>query len=260
MHSPIHRAPAALALLAASALLAIALLLTGSIAGNPAGSGPAVAEAGCNQLNVRGTVKTRFSKPFARQYKRNVKVSVVQKGPDKVRDWHAELFTFSGFRLGKSKPDNRLDGTETTKIRLKQPLQPGKYTMVIKGSRDSCGFKEKVQVEKFRSCLNRLPIKFFDRPGGTAADYDRFVSVGISPRPEFAPIKKVRSRLKSADGVLYGKAELPKGFRNLIGEQYLHHKLDRDLDPGEYRVNVTGRAPQPRSCGEVKKSATLRFS
>lgn len=259
MDTPIDRLTALLGLFAVSALLALALLLTGGVSGSPTASGPAEADAACGRLNVRATVVSRYAKPFAKQFNKSLKVSVVQKGPDKVRNWNAQLFTFSGFKLGQSAKDKRLDGTERTKIRLRQPLQPGKYTLVINGDRDGCGFKQKYEIEKFRSCLSKLPIKFIDKPGGFAEDYEGFVTLRIAPRPEFSPVKDIESRIKSADGVRYGKGELPRGFRKLIGEQDLHHELSRELDPGDYEVRVVGRAPQPKACGNVSKTTELSF-
>ena len=42
---------------------------------------------------------------------------------------------------------------------------------------------------------------------------------------------------------------MPKGYKKLIGQQYLNHKLKRKLQKGGYSVTVTGKAPQPRACG-----------
>ena len=36
-------------------------------------------------------------------------------------------------------------------------------------------------------------------------------------------------------------------------------QLKRTLQPGEYSVTVGGKAPQPRSCGNKTKTATLKF-
>lgn len=256
MPSGAIRAPLAGVTAAAAVLLATGALLLAS-----ASAGPDAAQAGCGgKLRASADVVSKFPKAFARQYKRKLRLDVtLRRG--KARKWRAELYTFSGYLLGKSKEQKRLRGTDRTVIKLRQALQPGAFTVVVKGKVRRCGEKEVSQVLRFRSCLNKLPIEFVDRPGGMAADYNAggYVSVRVAPRSSWAPIRRVRSTLSSFDGVIYGRAELPRGSRRLIGEQFLDNELIRNLQPGKYSLFVEGKAPQPRSCGEVTRSTVLRF-
>lgn len=237
-------------------LIAIAMIFTGTVGGT--GSGPTPAHARCGGgLDVRGDVVSRFPQNYALQYTRRMKVRV-NRG-ERVRKWSVELYTFSGFLIGKSKADESLGRSEVAKVKLRQAVQPGKYTMVIKGKVPGCGVEEAAEVVRFRSCLGRLPIKAIDKPGGNAADYNGFVSLKVAPKSGFAPLRKIHSTLSSFEGVVFGTAEFPRGFRRLIGEQFLHHELDRDLEPGRYTAFITGKAPQPNSCGDVSKTIRLRF-
>lgn len=246
-------------LLAGIVLLAIVLLLSGRVGGSAHG-GPEAAVAGCPNLRAEVEAVSRFPKPFASQYKRKLKLQVFNRTGNVVK-WHVELYTFSGFKLGQSKDKKNLRFGDTATVKLRQSMQPGPYTVVVKGEIFRCGESETSDVVKLRGCLGKLPIKFPVKPKGNAADYNSggFVSVGIEPRSSWAPIKKIKSTLSDFNGTVYGTAELPRGSRKLIGRQFLNHELTRNLGAGQYSVYVEGKAPQPRSCGDKTKTAILRF-
>jgi hypothetical protein len=252
---PPHRSRARFAALAAAIALAAAALL----AGLPGGSGPATAIAGCGKLNAEPRIVSRYAKPFADQYDKKLSVAV-ERGRAAVTGWRVQLYTFGGYLLGESKPDERMAKSDVARMRLRVPLQPGKYTLVTKGTVRGCGEVERDQVVSFRDCLEELPIKFVTKPGGTASDYRGWVSLKIAPKPLWAPLGDVRGTLTSFAGDIYGRAELPRGERKLIGTQTLDFKLKSGgLQPGGYTVNVTGKARQPRSCGDLSKSTVLQF-
>ncbi len=252
--SPALTFPGALAF---ALVLALVLSLSGGVGGS--GGAPATAEAGCGKLKVRSEVVSRYPKVFANQYEKKLKVSV-QRGGSAVRDWRVQLYTFGGFLLGQSEIDKKMSSTDTATMKLKLPLQPGKYTLVTKGTVGGCGELELDEVVTFRDCLNKLPIEFVDKPGGTASDYGRYLSVKIQPKPVWAPLVDIYGTLSNFDGDVYGKAELPSDGRKLIGQQSLNFKLKSGgLDSGGYSVFVSGKARQPRSCGDLSKSATLKF-
>jgi hypothetical protein len=259
MRSRFTRVPVAGSFLMAALLLALALIFTGGVGGSRDG-GPQVANAGCGNLRAQVEVVSRFPKPFASQYKKKLRIQVFNRTRN-VKRWHAELYTFSGFRLGKSKPKKWLRWGDRTAIKLRQSMQPGKYTVVLKGKILRCGKRETSDVVNLRGCLNQLPVRFPNKPGGNAADYNAggYVSVGIEPRSDWAPIKKIKSTLLDFNGTVYGRAELPRGSRNLIGRQFLDHELTRELTAQQYTVLVEGKAPQPRSCGDKTKSTVLTF-
>jgi hypothetical protein len=259
MHSRPTRMPVAGSFLVAALVLAFVLILTGGVGGSRDG-GPQVADARCGNLRAQVEVVSRFPKPFATQYKKKLRIQVFNRTRN-VKRWHAELYTFSGYRLGRSKPGKWLQWGDKTAIKLRQSMQPGKYTVVIKGKIMGCGKREVSDVVNLRGCLNRLPIRFPNKPGGNAADYNAggYVSVGIEPRDAWAPIRRIKSTLLDFNGTVYGRAELPRGSRKLIGKQFLHHELTRELAPGQYTVLVEGKAPQPRSCGDKTRSTVLTF-
>jgi hypothetical protein len=254
-HEPRLRPRGVLGLIA---ILAVAVLVSiGGAAG--LGGGPDSAAAGCGRLNADPHVISRYPKPFAAQFEKKLRVSV-QRGRAKVRDWRVQLYTFGGYLLGESKIDKRMAGTDTASMKLRQALQPGKYTLVTKGTVRGCGEVELDQVVSFRDCLGKLPIKFVEKPGGTAADYGRYLSIKIAPKPLWAPLGDIRGSVSNFDGDVYGRAELPRGEGKLIGTQTLDFKLKSGgLQPGGYSVYITGKARQPRSCGDLSKSTVLEF-
>ena len=260
MASRVTRASVAGGFILAVMLLALALIFSGTVGGSPSGSGPDAAAAGCGGIRAKVEAVSRFPRPFASQYQKKLRIQVFNRTGN-VKKWHLELYTFSGFYLGKSKAKSWLEWGEKAAIKLRQGLQPGPYTVVVKGDVLHCGESQASSTIKLRNCLNKLPIKFFNKPKGLASDYNRggYVSVGIEPKSAWAPIKGIRSTLSDSEGVVYGEAELPKGQRKLIGQAYLNNKLKRELHPGDYSVFVQGKAPQPRSCGEKTKTATLTF-
>ena len=249
--------PSAGALSLLAGALAWALLLSGGVGGTA--GGPAHADAACGSLKVKPVVISNYPKVFANQFDKKMRVAVA-RGRSRVRDWRVELYTFGGFLVGKSDFDKTMSRNDHAKVNLRLAIQPGKYTLVTKGEVPGCGLVERNDVVAFRGCLSKLPITFIDKPGGTAADYGKYLSMEIAPKPIWAPVTQVRSTLSNLDGDIYGRAELPPGQRKLIGEQFLHHKLKSGgLDPGGYTVSVSGRARQPRECGTLSKSTSLNF-
>ena len=238
-------------------LVAVLALLGG--AGPGPGGGPAPADASCGALRVEPQVVSKFSKVFASQYTKKMRIAV-ERGGSQVRHWRVELYTFGGFRLGKSRYESSMSSYDKTSLKLRIPMQPGRYTLVVKGNVGRCGELELNKVVNFRGCLNSLPISFPNKPGGTAADYGRYLSVKVAPKPVWAPLKDIRGTLSNFEGDVFGTAELPRGSRKLIGEQVLDFKLKSGgLEPGGYSVFVTGKARQPNQCGNLSKSTSLRF-
>lgn len=237
--------------------LALLLLLSGGVGGS--GGKPDLAEAGCGALKVRTQVISKYPKAFAAQFDEKLRIAV-NRGRSRVRNWQVQLYTFSGFLLGESDVDKKMEADDKAAIKLRLAVQPGSYTLVTKGEVRGCGEVERDEVVKFRGCLRKLPIDFVEKPGGTAADYGRYVSVKIAPKPAWAPISDVYGTLSSFNGDVFGKAELPHGRRKLIGRQFLDFKLKSGgLRSGGYSLYVAGKARQPRSCGDLSKSTTLRF-
>lgn len=237
--------------------LASVLLLSGGVGGS--NGTPAPAAAGCGSLKVTPEVISNYPKVFASQYDKKLRVSV-QRGRSSVRDWQVQLYTFGGFLLGESEVEAKMSRTDTATMKLRVALQPGKYTLVTKGAVGGCGELERDEVVSFRDCLDKLPILFVEKPGGMAADYGKYVSVKIAPKPVWAPLTDIFGSLSNFNGDIFGKAELPRGQRKLIGEQFLDFKLKSGgLQPGGYSVYVTGKARQPRECGDLSKSTTLKF-
>lgn len=256
MATRLRRAPVAGGVfLAVVLLLALALIFTGAVGSN--GQGPAIADAGC-RIHAKVKPVSRYPAPFASQYTKKLRVTVYNRTGN-VKTWHLELYQFSGAKLGRSRERHYLTFGTKAAINLRQALQPGSYTVVVKGNIPGCGDVETSSVVNLRPCLGKLPIRFFNKPGGTASDYGKYLSVGIQPREGWSPIRDIHSVVADFDGVVYGRASLPKGYKKLIGQQFLNHKLTRKLKKGGYSVTVTGKAPQPIACGNKVKSTTLKF-
>ena len=243
--------------LAGVAVLAWSLLLAGGVDGTRGGPDPAA--AACGSLKVEPVVVSSYPKSFASQYDRRMRVAVT-RGRARVRDWRVELYTFGGFLVGKSDFDKSMSRRDHARLDLRLAIQPGRYTLVTKGEVRGCGLIERDDVVAFRGCLGKLPISIVDKPGGTASDYGRYLSIEIEPKAIWAPVTQVRSTLTNSEGDVYGRAELPPGQRKLIGRQFLHHELKSGgLQPGGYTVSITGRARQPRECGTLSKTTSLSF-
>ncbi len=242
--------------LAAVLLLALAFIFTGTVGNN--GQGPASADARCGQIHAKVKPFSRFPAAFANQYTKKLRVTVYNRTGN-VKNWHLELYTYSGQKLGRSKERHYLTYGTKAAINLRQAMQPGSYTVVVKGEVPGCGETQDSNPINLRGCLSKLPIRFFNKPRGTASDYGKYLSIGIQPREGWSGVKGIHSTLTSFNGIVYGKAELQKGYKKLIGQQYLNHKLKRKLTKGGYSVTVRGQAPQPRACGDKSKTTTLKF-
>ena len=123
-------APRAVLLLGAIAAIAAIALLTG--ASNGPGGGPTPADASCGSLKVQPEVVSKFPKVFANQYTKKMRISV-NRGRSHVKHWRVELYTFGGFLLGKSNYKSKMSSSDKIAMKLRLPMQPGKYTLVVKG-------------------------------------------------------------------------------------------------------------------------------
>ena len=178
MATRLRRAPVAGGvLLAIVLLLALVLIFTGLVGSN--GQGPAVADAGC-RLHAKVKPVSRFPAAFASQYTKKLRVTVYNRTGN-VKTWHLELYTYGGDKLGRSKERHWLTYGTKAAINLKQAMQPGDYTVVVKGEVPGCGETQDSNPIHLRGCLSKLPIRFFNKPGGTASDYGKYLSIGIQP-------------------------------------------------------------------------------
>jgi len=244
---PSRRRPAA-----AAAVLTIALAIAAAPPTAPAATGCITA------LPVRITLPDG---PFAAAYVKDVRVRV-DSGARRIRNVRAELFTFSGRRMGASgRPRAAVRGAGTLTLRLERdfaPMQVGGFTLVVRGEPNasrSCGPKATTRVLQLRGCRETLPVSFPHEPGGDAADYEGYLSVPVRSRGPL--IRDLTSSVYGFDGALLGHADAPPV---LFGEMTLDHALLRPLTPGRYTVVVEGLLDeQPRSCGRKRAHATMTF-
>jgi hypothetical protein len=214
---------------------------------------PDAAQArGCGKLPVKAKVLSKYGENFALQYTKKVPVYVETKGPT-IHDAQIQLYTFQGFRLGKSKRLGDFAVGAKGRAKLKFPMQAGKYTLVVKGTVAGCGELQMAKVVRFRDCRDKLPLKFPNKPGGNAADYGAFLSVGLETRGPV--IRKLIGRVYSFDGEFFGKGKLGV----LFGTAVLHNRLRKPLQAGGYSLIVEGRIDQPRECGTKSTSTVLKF-
>ncbi len=243
-------------LLAACAGLAVLAILSAG----PAGSalGPDTAEARCGErLAAAYQVQSRFSKLYATQYKKRLKVNVTtHHGP--LVQWQVQLYTFGGKLLGQTKRKRALNHSKTVRVDLKFPIQPGKFTIVIKGYPRGCHSESEMSdVVRFSDCTPKLPVRFPDSPGGVAADYEGFLSVPIESR-NGALIKNPETEVYSSSGEFFGRNI--DDYKRLFGRLTFNNKLTKTLRPGEYTVILYGRLDQPRECGSKTSQTVLKFT
>jgi hypothetical protein len=198
--------------------------------------------------------------PYAVAYTKQLRVRVNPRGV-RIRNLRAELYTFSGERLGVSQRRRAARVVATLKVRLGRifrPLQVGGYTLVLTGEPNasrSCGPKQTFRVLRMRPCRTTLPVTFPALPGGSAGDYRDYLSVPV--RSDGRVIRDLRSSVYSFDGSLLGRAPT---LLALFGERSLDHRLLRALQPGSYTVVVEGWiGEQPRACGPKRAQATMTF-
>jgi len=218
----------------------------------------AVAEAGCiTTLPVRVTLPDGL---VAAAYEKDIRVRL-DSGGLRIRNVRAELYTFSGREMGVSDVRRAMHGPATLTLRLDRdfaPMQVGGFTLLLKGEPNasrSCGPKHTTRVVKFRGCRETLPIAFPDPPGGSAADYEQYLSVRV--RSKGPLIRGLRSWVYSFEGLLLGDTG---SLRTLFGEATLDHKLRGALTPGGYTMIVEGRLDeQPPACGRTRAQVTMTF-
>ena len=231
----------------------IALLAGAAIFSAEASPAPARTAFCSGGLPASGKIVTEYEKPYAIAYRKSVKVYVESDGPA-MSDVHAELYTFDGVKLGESKDFGDFSVGATKRVKLRFPMQAGKFTLVIKGVAEGCSNeRERSQVVRFHDCGSELPLKFPRRPGGQAADYAGYVSVPV--RTDGVTIDDLRGTLSNFDGQFFGRSRL----KVLFGTATMDNKLVRGLDAGRYSFTVDAFPDQPRKCGRKKTSVSLRF-
>jgi hypothetical protein len=240
--------------------VALTAVVLAAIGTGPAGTplGPDLAEARCGErLAAKYSVQSRFPKLYASQYKKRVKVNVTtHHGP--LVEWQVQIYTFQGKLLGQTPRKRALNSSKTVRVNLKFPMQPGKFTIVIKGYPRGCHSESQLaDVVRFSDCTDRLPVKFPDKPGGVAADYSGFLSVPVESR-NGALIKNPQTEVYSFSNEFFGRDI--DGYKRLFGRLTFNNKLAKPLRAGSYTVIVSGRLDQPRECGPKSAQTTLTFT
>ena len=245
-----------LGLIATGACLVVLAILSSGPAGSPLG--PDSAEARCGErLAAKYSVQSRYSKLYASQYKKRVKVNVTtHHGP--LVEWQVQLYTFQGKLLGQTKRKRALNSSKTVRVDLKFPIQPGKFTIVIKGYPRGCHAESQLaDVVRFADCTTKLPVKFPANPGGVAADYQGFLSLPIESR-NGALIKHPETEVYSSSGEFFGRNI--DDYKRLFGRLTFNNKLTKSLRAGEYTVILYGRLDQPKECGNKTAQTVVKFT
>lgn len=199
-----------------------------------------------------------FKSAYTAAYKSNkVPLKLTSQG-SYIHHYKAELFTFNGELVAKSKYHN--GGFKRSKrIKLRSlfgPMQSGKYTLIVTGepnSNRSCGPKKYTRVVEFHECPKSLPVEFPNPPGGRARDYGRWLSVQL--RPQHGVLRDVHVELFDFEDNFFGSAHL----KALFGTAKVDIKLRHKLVKGGYTLVVNGKAGLPRSCGKKSAKKVLRF-
>ncbi|MGI8460447.1 MAG: hypothetical protein ACR2OC_02250 [Solirubrobacterales bacterium] len=235
--------------------LVFLLVLGSTPSGSPIGTPSAEARCG-ERLAAKYNVVSRYPKLYALQYKKRLKVSVTtHHGP--LVEWQVQLYTFQGQLLGQSKRKSTLNNTKTAKVKLRFPIQEGKFTLVVKGYPRGCHAESVTSdVVRFSGCTTKLPLKFPDKPGGIASDYGGFLSVPVESR-NGALIKRPESEVFSFGGEFFGRSI--DDYKVVFGRVTFNNKLVKPLRAGGYTVIVSGRIDQPRQCGDKTAQTELTF-
>ena len=232
------------------------LVIVAAVAGLLVAAPQTASARGCiKKLPVTHTFKSSYSASYKRG---KIKVNVHSTGAW-IHHIKAELYTFGGERIAKSKTYRRGFNTfKRLKMKLRyRSMQSGKYNLVLTGypnERDSCGPKRYVKTVEFHDCPEALPVTFLDLPEGRASDYGRWLSFRL--RSEIGTLRDVLIELYDFDGNFFGKAKLGALFGTAKVDLELRHRLVN----GMYTLVVDAGRGLPRACGRKKAKQVLSFS
>jgi hypothetical protein len=213
---------------------------------------PAAARGGCI---TRLPVSISLPSQFAADYHKVVRIRVTSRGP-RIRSVSAQLYTFAGEPLGRSRKVSALGSGRVLRIKTRFPVQGGRYTLIVTGEPNasrSCGPKQSHHVITFRDCFQQLPLAFPHPPGGFAKDYGDVLSVEV--RTTGPIIRRIHGSLSDFAGNQFGVGDLPF----LVGRATLNLTLSQPLVAGQYTVFLTGKVKQPASCGDKDAKLILTF-
>ncbi len=202
-------------------------------------------------------VTNSFPSDYAASYSKTLPITVRTRGPA-IRKLEAKLYTFGGDLLGRERAKRTVRNATTLRMRLRFPMQPGRYTLTLFGEPNadpSCGPKHTFRVVRFRDCPLRLPVTFPQLPRGRAVDYGGLMTVRVASKGPL--LRDVDVTLSRFDGTQLGV----KRFRTLFGTVAANFSFSGGVPPGDYSVSVRGRiSRQPESCDDATASTTLRLT
>ena len=174
-----------------------------------------------------------------------------------IRNLRADLYTFSGRRMGVSDARRAVRGVGDADAcasgATSGRMQVGGFTLVLTGEPNasrSCGPKQTTRVVKFRGCRDdaadrRSPA----RRGGDAADYESYLSVPVrSTGPLIRDLTQLGLRLRRL-----AARPARRACRRCSARRRSTTRCCGRLTPGSYTVIVEGLLDeQPRSCGRKR--------
>lgn len=206
---------------------------------------------------TRLPVEYSFPSDFAGSFERRLPITIATKGPP-IRNLEAKLYTFGGALLGQTRRTSTLTSSRRLTMRLRYPLQPGRFTLTLFGEPNrsrSCGPKHLFRTVRFRDCPTQLPIDFPTLPQGRATDYGSALSVPLKARSDV--LRGLSISLSDFSGNELDRRE----FGVLFGTRRADFQLSDPLAPGSYTVFVSGVvANQPASCGQKTAKTILEFT
>jgi hypothetical protein len=234
--------------------IALAAVIAGvAILGSSAGS---QAQGGCiTKLPLSWSVSSHY----AAAWNRTLRISVRTHGAT-ISRLSVSLSTFGGVQLGSGSLKFALTGTASITIKLRYPMQAGKFTLYFYGfpnANPSCGPKHLGTVLHLTGCTGTLPVHFVSAPEGNAADYGSYYSFDVEPIGGRL-LRGLAASLSTFDGTLVGKTKIPV----LFGQLHVSIPLRAAIAPlpTKYTLDVSGFTPgRPRSCGAVQAPRTLSF-
>ncbi len=212
------------------------------------------AKAGCiTTLPVSWSLRSYYAASWTRTMRIDVKTNGAA-----IRGLSVSVSTFHGDLLGKGSLRRTLTSTGSIRLRLKYPMQPGRYTLFFYGfpnSDPSCGPKHMSAVLRLSSCASQLPITFLNTPQGYAADYQGWYSFEVQPQNGML-MKNLTATLSTFSGNSIGQ----KKIAVLFGDLTVSIPLNRAILPGPYTLDIGGFPPgRPIACGPAHATKTLTF-
>jgi hypothetical protein len=203
-------------------------------------------------------LKYSLSSYYAASWVKTLDVYVVPQDGVSLQNLDVSISTFSGQELGSVVVKGSFSKGQEIKIKLKYPMQEGKFSLYFKGSPNAnpdCGPKHLAAIIKMTGCGDKLPVKIIDTTEGYASSYGNYYSFGLES-VNGQLLKNLKVSMASFGGQELGKSSIPV----LFGTLKVNLPISSRIYSEKYSITVSGYPPQrPVACGTVSVEKTVRF-